>query len=288
MSADDEFARFMGEVAALEKPKTQVISSKPVKKVISAKPVLLSATTAAVASALPIPPSVPSHMIQPMTAPAKAGGALSGFFGQAPPPEPEYGGGQQGEPSAPPSSQEAAQIQSQQSAYNYEANKHKHVGGAGGAKSLKRKCIRASPKGEVWRDESLSEWPDDDYRIFAGDIGNEVTDELLAHAFSQYPSMQKAKVVRNSHTNKSKGYGFISFSDPYDFAKALREMNGKYIGNRPAKLKKSKWQEKNINEMRKKKRKEKKDKLNPFTVKQTGSMGASDATTSGRMWGDLF
>ena len=38
----------------------------------------------------------------------------------------------------------------------------------------------------------------------------------------------------------------------------------------------------------KKKRKEKKDKLNPFSVKQGGGVGASDATTSGRMWGDLF
>jgi hypothetical protein len=288
--ADDEFARFMGEVAALEKPKTQVIAAKPVKKVISAKPQLLSATTTSSVGASPAPfhQAAPSHMIQPaQPAPPKAGGALSGFFGQAPPPEPEWGG-KQGEASAPPSCDEAANIQSQQSAYNYEANKHKHTGAGGQQANLKRKCIRASPKGEIWRDDSLADWPDDDYRIFAGDIGNEVTDELLSHAFSQYPSMQKAKVVRNSHTGKSKGYGFISFSDPYDFAKALREMNGKYIGNRPAKLKKSSWQAKNINEMRKKKRKEKKDKLNPFSVKQGGGVGASDATTSGRMWGDLF
>ncbi len=38
------------------------------------------------------------------------------------------------------------------------------------------------------------------------------------------------------------GYGFVSFSDPVNGAKALREMDGKYIGNRPCKLRKSSWQ----------------------------------------------
>ena len=284
--SDAEFAKFMGEVAALEKPKKQVISSKPVKKVISAKPQLLSATTsAAVGPSAGVPPlhaAFPAHVLQP--AAPKPSAALSGFFGKAPPPEPEYGVAS--DPHNPPSSHEAAQIQSQQSAYSYHSDRTYSSSGVPNPK--KRKSIRASPKGDIWRDDSLQEWPDDDYRIFVGDIGNEVSDELLAHAFSKYPSMQKTKVVRNKHTNKSKGYGFISFSDPYDFAKALREMNGTYIGNRPCKLKKSKWQEKNISEIRKKKRKEKKEKLNPFTVKQAGSFGASDATTSGRMWGDLF
>jgi RNA recognition motif-containing protein len=50
-------------------------------------------------------------------------------------------------------------------------------------------------------------------------------------------------VVRDKRTNKSKGYGFVSFLDGNDFAKAMREMNGKYIGNRPCKLRKSTWEE---------------------------------------------
>ena len=35
---------------------------------------------------------------------------------------------------------------------------------------------------------------------------------------------------------KSMGYGFVSFKDPWDMTKALREMHGKYIGNRPVKV----------------------------------------------------
>ena len=38
------------------------------------------------------------------------------------------------------------------------------------------------------------------------------------------------------------GFGFVSFSDAAEGAKALREMDGKYIGNRPCKLRKSSWQ----------------------------------------------
>lgn len=36
----------------------------------------------------------------------------------------------------------------------------------------------------------------DDFRIFVGDLGNEVTDNMLANAFKQYPSFQKARVIR--------------------------------------------------------------------------------------------
>ena len=67
-----------------------------------------------------------------------------------------------------------------------------------------------------------------------------------------------ARVIRDKGTGKSKGFGFVSFGDPYDMAKALREMNGKYVGNRPVKLRKSNWQTRGIDQVRKKVRKQKK------------------------------
>jgi RNA recognition motif-containing protein len=39
-------------------------------------------------------------------------------------------------------------------------------------------------------------------------------------------------VIREGYNMKSKGYGFISFMDPFEAARAIREKNGKYIGNR--------------------------------------------------------
>ena len=54
-----------------------------------------------------------------------------------------------------------------------------------------------------------------------------MTDETLSRAFSKYPTFVKAKVVRDKRTQKTKGYGFVSFRDPNDYVRAIREMNGK-------------------------------------------------------------
>ncbi|GAB1606109.1 RNA-binding protein 42-like [Argonauta hians] len=118
-------------------------------------------------------------------------------------------------------------------------------------KEKKRKFIRTAA-GQIWEDTTLNEWGLDDFRIFCGDLGNEVTDEILTRAFSKFASFVKAKVVRDKRSNKTKGYGFVSFRDPNDFVRAMREMNGKYVGNRPIKLRKSSWKERNIEIVRKK------------------------------------
>lgn len=97
--------------------------------------------------------------------------------------------------------------------------------------------------GDTWVDDTLADWPINDFRIFCGDLGNEVTDEMLKKVFSKYPTFSKAKIVREKKTGKTKGYGFVSFMDPADFARAMKEVNGKYVGNRPIKLRKSKWKD---------------------------------------------
>ena len=67
----------------------------------------------------------------------------------------------------------------------------------------------------------------EDFRLFCGDLGNDVTDEVLTRVFGRYPSFVKAKVVRDKRTNKTRGYGFVSFKDPNDFVRAIRELDGK-------------------------------------------------------------
>ncbi|CAI4228976.1 unnamed protein product [Auanema sp. JU1783] len=119
-------------------------------------------------------------------------------------------------------------------------------------KNKNKKAFLRCGGGQVWEDLSLAEWDPADFRIFCGDLGNEVSDELLAKAFRKYPSFQRAKVVRDSRTNKSKGYGFVSFKDADDYARAMREMDGKYVGNRPIKLRKSSWKERQFEVVAKK------------------------------------
>jgi RNA recognition motif. (a.k.a. RRM, RBD, or RNP domain) len=93
--------------------------------------------------------------------------------------------------------------------------------------------------GQVWDDQTLLEWDPSHFRLFVGDLAGEVTDETLFKAFSKYPTLVKARVVRDKKTTKSKGYGFVSFSTPDDFLKSWKEMNGKYIGSHPIKLRKA-------------------------------------------------
>eukprot|EP00092_Neocalanus_flemingeri_P031882 GFUD01034634.1.p1 GENE.GFUD01034634.1~~GFUD01034634.1.p1 ORF type:complete len:343 (+),score=110.36 GFUD01034634.1:51-1031(+) len=108
-----------------------------------------------------------------------------------------------------------------------------------------KKMIRVAG-GQVWEDTSLLNWDINDFRLFCGDLGNDVTDEVLTRTFSRYPSFQMAKVVRDKRSNKTKGYGFVSFKDPMDFTKAIKEMDGKYVGSRPIKLRKSNWKDRNV------------------------------------------
>ncbi|CAI5520896.1 unnamed protein product [Closterium sp. Naga37s-1] len=116
------------------------------------------------------------------------------------------------------------------------------AGQAAGQQKKKRPVPRTAA-GQKWEDPTLTEWPENDHRLFCGDLGNEVNDDVLSKAFQKYASFNKAKVVRDKTTGKTKGYGFVSFGEVMDCAAALKEMNGKYVGNRPIKLRKSSWQE---------------------------------------------
>ncbi|KAK8178488.1 hypothetical protein BC567DRAFT_149093, partial [Phyllosticta citribraziliensis] len=93
--------------------------------------------------------------------------------------------------------------------------------------------------GKTWQDSSLLEWDPAHFRIFVGNLAGEVTDESLHKAFSRYTSIQKARVVRDKRTTKSKGYGFVSFSNGDDYFQAAKEMQGKYIGSHPVLIKRS-------------------------------------------------
>ena len=107
----------------------------------------------------------------------------------------------------------------------------------------KKKHIVRHAGGETWEDISLAEWPENDIRLFIGDLGNDVDDNKLHNFFNCYPSYARSKVVRDKRSHKSKGYGFVSFMNADDAMKAFREKNGKYIGSRPIKISRSSWED---------------------------------------------
>lgn len=101
------------------------------------------------------------------------------------------------------------------------------------------KTVVRAGGGQTWTDSTLLEWDPAHFRLFVGNLAGEVTDDSLFKAFSQFPSVQKARVIRDKRTQKSKGYGFVSFSDGDDYFKAAREMQGKYIGSHPILLRRA-------------------------------------------------
>lgn len=125
--------------------------------------------------------------------------------------------------------------------------------------------VTRTAAGKVWEDPILADWNPskffhgcqymfnlyqriDDFRLFVGNLGKEVTDAMLKEAFSPFPSLTNHRVVRDRRSSRPKGYGFVAFSDPDEYVRAMREMNGKYIGSKPVKLTKSSWKDRNIDE----------------------------------------
>ncbi|KAK5169033.1 uncharacterized protein LTR77_006342 [Saxophila tyrrhenica] len=103
----------------------------------------------------------------------------------------------------------------------------------------KKKTVVRHGGGETWEDETLLEWDPSKFRIYVGNLAGEVTDDSLAKAFAVY-DVNKARVVRDKRTTKSKGFGFVQFEDHELGFKAAREMVGKYVGSHPITIQKAK------------------------------------------------
>ena len=111
----------------------------------------------------------------------------------------------------------------------------------------KKKTVVRSGGGESWQDDSLLEWDPTHPRFFVGNLAGEVSDDSLLKAFGKYSSVVKARVVRDKRSTKSKGFGFVSFSNAEEFQRAGKEMQGKYIGSHPIILRRSKTDIKAVN-----------------------------------------
>jgi len=70
------------------------------------------------------------------------------------------------------------------------------------------------------------------HHIFVGDLSPEITTETLRNAFTPFGSISDCRVVKDMTTQKSKGYGFVSFIDKTEAQTAIDQMNGQWLGSR--------------------------------------------------------
>lgn len=68
--------------------------------------------------------------------------------------------------------------------------------------------------------------------LYIKNLEDDIDDEKLRQEFSVYGVITSAKVMRDER-DQSKGFGFVCFSSPDEATKAVTEMNGRMIGNKP-------------------------------------------------------
>jgi len=69
-----------------------------------------------------------------------------------------------------------------------------------------------------------------DRRLFVHSLAWKTTDQTLYQAFQEHGELQEAVVIRDKKTNKSKGYGFVTYKYSESARAALREPNKKIDG----------------------------------------------------------
>uniref|UniRef100_A0A914DQA8 RRM domain-containing protein n=1 Tax=Acrobeloides nanus TaxID=290746 RepID=A0A914DQA8_9BILA len=70
------------------------------------------------------------------------------------------------------------------------------------------------------------------FHVFVGDLSQEVDNNVLKQAFDRFGEISEVKVIRDSQSLKSRGYGFVTFPRKEDADRAIQEMNGQIIGKR--------------------------------------------------------
>ena len=69
-------------------------------------------------------------------------------------------------------------------------------------------------------------------KIYVGNLGYTVTNDTLSEKFSQFGSVQSAKIIMDRDTNRSKGFGFVEMSSGAEASKAISSLNGTEFGGR--------------------------------------------------------
>ena len=70
------------------------------------------------------------------------------------------------------------------------------------------------------------------FHIFVGDLAPEITEDEIRMAFRKFGNISNIKVVCDSASGRSKGFGFISFYEKDDAENAIKHMNGRALGDK--------------------------------------------------------
>ena len=68
--------------------------------------------------------------------------------------------------------------------------------------------------------------------LFVGSLAYATTDDDLKAFFEQIGEVERASVAKDRETNRSRGFGFVTFVDEANNQKAIDQLNGKELDGR--------------------------------------------------------
>lgn len=69
-------------------------------------------------------------------------------------------------------------------------------------------------------------------KLFVGNIAWTATEDDLRNLFSQQGEVEDLIILKDKFTNRSKGFGFVTFSNDEDANNAVSELNGYNLNGR--------------------------------------------------------
>jgi cold-inducible RNA-binding protein len=79
--------------------------------------------------------------------------------------------------------------------------------------------------------------------IYVGNLSWETSDQDLSDAFAAYGNVEKASIISDRDSGRSKGFGFVTMNDDDEANKAIEGMNGTEMGGRNLKVNEAKPRE---------------------------------------------
>ena len=73
-------------------------------------------------------------------------------------------------------------------------------------------------------------------RLYVGSLHFNITEEMLQGIFEPFGKIQSIQLIMDQETQRSKGYGFITYHEAEDAKKALEQMNGFELAGRAMKV----------------------------------------------------
>lgn len=81
-------------------------------------------------------------------------------------------------------------------------------------------------------------------KLYVGSLPYSTTEQELSELFSQYGTVQSAKVITDRYTGQSRGFGFVEMATGEDAQKAIAALNGSNMGGRTLVVNEARPQEK--------------------------------------------